>query len=217
VTATVNPTVFDIEALDRDVEEERSRSVAAPEKQVRISLAADWPEAVPLRWNAGHPNPRETIIWLHPGQSVVQPLGKAQALFGPFSVPLEYATADERTKKDLKKFFDTEKKRYLDRYDWPRIGGDQKPDMRKSGPHRSPDITVTILEADGSESQGIRLYQLYKIGDWDPDKDTFAAQETLDAAKAAHAVELANRDAALEAMRREMAELKGFVHGKAAK
>jgi len=210
---------YDLEALDSQEAVDRARGVVEPEKQVRITLAADWkadrpePErVVPLPWYVGNGS-RPSLILLRPGESVIQPLGKAQAYFGPFSVLQEIRTADDKRREELRAFFRTEKERYLNRYGWPMVGGDQKPDMRKTGHNRSPDVTVTILNSDGTEEAPIRLHKLYGIGEWDPEKENFVTPETLDGERARHAAELSARDEELSAIRRQMSETLGYVKG----
>ena len=225
MSVAYNPTVFDIDTIDRNDMAERSRGVVEAEKQCKITLAADWREGeredlrvVPLHWNpGGGANARDSIIWLRPGETVVQPLSKAMAWFGPFAIPLEFATADDRRKAELRKFWAIERERYLQRFGWPMVGGDQKPDMRKTGHNRAPHVVITILEADGTASEPIDTHRLYKIGEYDSDKDSFVTPETLDAVQLRHAAELAGRDAELAEMRRGLAEVKGFQLGIAAK
>lgn len=204
-------SVMDIDALDRQVLRDQSKDVIEAERQCRITLAADALHPVDLEWNPGGRNGKLTRITLEPGKSVVQPLSKAQVWFGPFAVPLEYAqTDDERRKEGLRNFWATEKARYLNRYDYPRKSAKE---MAPTGPHRSPDVSVTIIEADGSEHEPIRLHQLYKIGEWDPNKDSFAPQETADEIEARYKAELDERDGEVAALRRQVAELAGMVKG----
>lgn len=200
--------------MDRERVLDASKDVVQGEKQCRISLAANAPHSVELSWHGGKGS-RPTMIVLEPGKSVVQPLGRAQAWFGPFSLYAEYeATHDEKKRADLAQFISTETKRYLDRYDYVRGDGrGYHPDMRPTGPHRSPDVTVTILEADGSEHEPIRLYELYEIGEFDPLRDTFTPKASPEEVAASYERKLAERDAIIEEHRREMAELKGIVKG----
>lgn len=202
---------MDIADLDRQVLREQSKDVVEAERQCKITLSADAAHAIDLDWNVGGKNGRPTRITLEPGKSVVQPLSKAQVWFGPFAAALEYAeTTDEKRKQALKEFWATEKARYLNRYDYPRKSAKE---MAPTGPHRSPDVTVTIIEADGSELQPIRLHQLYKIGEWDPNKDLFGPQETAEEIEARYRAELDERDGEVAALRRQVAELAGMVKG----
>ena len=171
----------DIDALEQDVLAEKSREYILAERQCRISLSKDWPRDVPLEWHPGGSKGQKSVIPLRPGKSVVQPLPKAKAWFGPFDVYFEIRTADEKKKELLRDLWRSEKERYLNRYDYPRGNGrGAKPDMTPSGPHRSPDVTVTILEADGTESEPLRLHELYKIGEFDPLKDSFVTKEAVE-------------------------------------
>lgn len=208
----------DIDTLDREALEQTSQHVVEAEKQCRITLSADAQRSIPLGWHGGRGH-KYTEIALHPGKSVVQPLSKAQAWFGPFSVPYEYALTNDETRKEaLRAFWNAEKARYLQRYDYPRVS---HRDMRPAGPHRSPDVTVTILEADGSESEPIRLHELYKIGEFDPIKDTFAQEESVEAVRNQYETTIAQmREDALrrDAQIAEMAGMmKGLLAGQAAK
>jgi hypothetical protein len=211
---TTGNAIADIESIDEQRLLDASRGVIEAEKQCRIALAADAPKAISLTWNVGGKHGRDTAILLEPGKSVVQPLSKAQVWFGPFAVPLEFReTTDERRKETLRQFWQVEKARYLNRYDYPRPASVSKGGYEPIGPHRSPDVTVTIMEADGSQHPPIRLHELYKIGHWDPIKETFVRQDSLDEVHARYQAEIAKRDADLEAMRRELAQVAGMVKG----
>ena len=209
--------ILDIETIDRETIEEQSKGVVEAEKQCRIALSADAPRAVDLNWHPGRGG-HLSIIKLEPGKSVVQPLSKAQAWFGPFAVPLEYKnTTDERRKEALRQFWATEKARYLNRYDYERPTSVSKGGYEPIGPHRSPDVTVTIIESDGTEHEPIRLYQLYKIGEFDPIKDTFGPKESIEEIKAKYEAELHSVSERYEReaieLRRQMAEVLGMVKG----
>lgn len=209
---------LDIADFDRQDLIERSKDAIQADKQCRIALAATATIALPLLWNAGGRTGRDTIITVEPGKSVVQPLSKAQAWFGPFTVPSEYRGADERRKEKLRKFWADEKARYLNRYDYPRPLSVAKGGYEPIGPHRSPDVTITIIEADGSENAPIRLYELYKIGEFDPLKDSFGDQETAAQVKERYEAELASvsqqAEARIQALQTQMAELAGLVKGR---
>jgi hypothetical protein len=206
-----------IEDLDSAVIEEQSRGVIEAEKQCRITLSKNAPRAIPLAWHGGRGH-RQTEIKLLPGQTVVQPLSKAQVWFGPFAVPIEFAaTTDERRKESLRQFWATEKARYLNRYDYPRPSSVSKQGYEPIGPHRSPDVTVVIVDADGTESPPIRLHELYKIGEYDPLKDTFGNQETAEQIKTRYEGELAGVSQRYEdeirELRLQMAEVVGLTKG----
>lgn len=217
--------VQDLDAIDRDALAEQSKGVIEAEKQCRITLAKDAPVAVDLSWHGGRGS-RQSVIRLEPGKSAVQPLSKAQAWFGPFAVPAEYLQAsDEGHKERLKRFWAQEKARALNKFDYERPLSVSKGGYEPIGPHRFPDVTVTILEADGTELPSIRLHDLYKIGEFDPLKDTFGPKQSADELREQYEAELADRaqnyEREIADMRRQMAEmagmLKGFMAGKPAK
>lgn len=210
--------VLGIEEIDRESIAQQSKGVVEAEKQCRIALSADAPRAVALEWNVGGKHGRPTVIHLEPGKSVVQPLSKAQVWFGPFAVPAEYKqTTDERRREGLRQFWATEKSRVLNRYDYVRPASVAKGGYEPIGPHRFPDVTVTILESDDSiKHDPIRLHELYKIGDWDPLKDTFGVKESPDEVKARYEAELDDRDKEIIELRRQMSEVAGMVKGLAA-
>lgn len=208
-----------LDELDRDTSSDQIAAYVLSERQCRITLAADWPRMVPLTWHPGKVGQR-SMIPLHPGKSVIQPLGKAQCWFGPFAASLDIrSVTDEKKKQQLRDTWKAERERYLNRYDYPRGDGrGVKPIMTPSGPHRSPDVTITILEADGSESEPIRLYEIYKIGDFDPIKDSFVAKETPEQIEARYQAELAETNERYarqaEEFRLQVAELKGMIGAK---
>jgi hypothetical protein len=210
-----------LDELERDTSSDQIEAYVLSERQCRITLAADWPRIVPLSWHPGKLG-KPSVIPLHPGKSVIQPLGKAQCWFGPFAASLDIRTAtDEKKKQHLRDLWKAERARYLDRYDYPRGDGrGAKPIMTPCGPHRSPDVTITILEADGSESEPIRLYEIYKIGEFDPIKDTFFAKETIEQVEARYQAELAETNERYarqaEEFRMQVSELRGMIGNKVA-
>jgi hypothetical protein len=76
---------------------------------------------------------------------------------------------------------------------------------------------MTIIGADENESEPIRLHEIYKIGEWDPLKETFGAIETAAEVKARYERELDEVRATYEERDRkrdlEMKELRGLVRG----
>lgn len=213
--------LLSIEELDRDTATEQAKQFVLSERQCRMTLAADWPRPVPLAWHPGVIGQR-TLLWLNPGKSITQPLPKVQCWFGPFPVYFEIRTAvDEKKKQQLRDLWKSERDRYLNRYDYPRGDGKGvKPVMTPCGPHRSPDVTVTILEDDGAESEPIRLYELYRIGEFDPLIDTFVAKESAEQVEARYQAELAcvneRYEREVSDFRLQLAELKGMIGAKAA-
>jgi hypothetical protein len=213
--------VPDISELDREALVEHSKTQVQADKQCRIMLHESVTTALPLLWNVGGKHGRDTVITVEPGtRGVVQPLAKAQAWFGPFTVPLEYKGADERRKDKLRKFWAEEKKRALDRYDYPRPLSVGKDGLNPVGPHRFPNVIVEIIEDDGSTSGQISLHKLYKIGAYDETYplDSFGQKESVEAVKARYEGELAETAASHErdmaALRAQIAELGGLVKGR---
>jgi hypothetical protein len=218
MTDTLRYNHLGVEELDRESLIDRSQEQVQADKQCRITLAADAKDPLPLFWNVGGKHGRDTVITIEPGKSATQPLSKCQVWFGPFSVPAEFVGADERRKEKLRKFWAEEKSRYLNRYDYPRPTSMTKDGYEPLGPHRSPDVTITIIEADGTEQHPIRLYQLYKIGPWDPLKEKWANKETADQVKARYEAELESASSQYEKdkqeMQKQIAELAGLVKGR---
>lgn len=210
-----------LDELERDSSSEQIAAYVLSERQCRITLSADWPRIVPLAWHPGKVG-KPSVIPLAPGKSVIQPLGKTQCWFGPVATYFDIKVAtDEKKKQTLRDLYKAERTRYLDRYDYPRGDGKgAKPIMTPSGPHRSPDVTITILEADGTESEPVRLYELYKIGEFDPIKDTFFVKESPEQIEARYQAELASVNERYERevldFRMQLAELKGLIGSKTA-
>ncbi|GAC1496105.1 MAG: hypothetical protein NVS1B2_15830 [Vulcanimicrobiaceae bacterium] len=209
---------LDIADIDTASLREKSQSFIEAEKQCRMTLAADAKRPVELNWHGGRGH-RPSVIMLEPSRSVVQPLSKAMAWFGPFGVIREYLnTSDEKRKEHLRQFYAEEKSRALNRYDYVRpISMSKDGGFEPIGAHRFPDVTVQVLEADGTEQPPIRLHELYKIGDFDPIKDTFGVRESVDAVRTRYEGELEEQRGRYERemieLRRQMAEVAGMVKG----
>lgn len=187
-------------------------------KVCRITLSKDAPSAVELPWCAGRGHKR-TLIILRPGATVEQPVDKARAWFGPFDLYKVYEECtDEKELDRLAMLIKQETDRYLYRYDYPRESGEgYKPKMTETGPHRSPDVTITILNSDGSEDEPIELHKVYGIGKYD-DK-VFAESETVADIQARYEAQLAAKEEKVDKLEGHVRELtglvKGFVAGKA--
>jgi hypothetical protein len=219
-------TIATIEDLDRAVLIKGSESVVIGDKQCRMTLSASWrpdlPEArrfVALEWHAGRGS-RPTLIQLRPGKTVTQPLFKAEVWFGPFSLPMEYAKAEsDREREFIRDKYIAEKARVLNRYDYERPLSKGKDGYEPIGPHRFPDVSVVIIEDDGSQSPVIRLHEHYKIGEFDEayPLSSFGVREHPDEIKARFDAELkataASYEGQLAEMRRELAKLTGLVQG----
>jgi hypothetical protein len=221
---------YDLDDLDRAVVSTAAVEVQA-ELQIRVSLAKDWhfwtcPQtrddccSFALHWHPGVSAQRGTVITLHRGESIVQPMTKVGVWFGPFWVPQEYKDAvDERRRAQLRTFWNEEKARYLNRFGYPCRETGYKPDMRPIGHHRSPDVTLTTLYSDGTEGPPQRLWQLYKVGPWDPLKDEIDARvgESPEQARDRAHNELeevqTRYERELASMRAEMEKMSGLVQG----
>ena len=223
--STVEVDAFDIAEIESAEQALKSKDYAQVSKQCRITLHPDHLAAsapnkrfLNLDWHKGRGGRLERIT-LRPGESAVQPLDKAQAWFGPFALPSEYrVTTDEARRARLAQAWEIEKKRVLDRYDYPRPLKMDKDGREPIGPHRFPHVIVEILEPDGSSSGPMDLHKLYKIGAWDPLKDTFLAPaETPAQMQARYEREIAEADrihqSEVAALRRQMAEFQGKLDG----
>jgi hypothetical protein len=198
-------SLMDIDELDRAALLEQSKDLVEQEKQVRITLHPDAPREYNFDWHPGKGG-RRTVIVIRPGQSIVQPLGKAQAHFGPFDMPRQYAnTSDERLKTRIKHDWVEEKTRALARFDYVRPLSIKRDGYEPIGPHRFPHVIVTILEPDGTENKPMDLHELYKIGEWDPLKDTFGVKESVEEVAAKYEAQL---DEAASAHAKEISDLK---------
>jgi hypothetical protein len=198
-------SIMDIDAIDRAALLEQSKDVIEAEKQCRITLHPDAPREYHFNWHPGKGG-RNTVLVIKPGQSIVQPLSKAQAHFGPFSIPREYAkTTDERRKNALRDTWVSEKTRALCRFDYERPLSVKRDGYEPIGPHRFPHVIVTVLEADGTEHAPMDLHELYKIGEHDPLKDSFGPKESVAEVKAKYEAQL---DEAASAHAKEIYDLK---------
>ena len=192
------------------------------ERTCRITLAHDWPtpqkpRPIELRWRRDRFT-RESLIILKPGQTVEQPRDKCRSWFGPFDLFEEYEEAlrkgDEKVAVMLREHIASETARYLTRYDYPRGNGrGQYPDMTPIGPHRSPDVSLQVMDPEGDHGPVIRLYKVYGVGEFDDLKDTFRAPETEEQIKARYDEQLRARELEVIEMRRELAKVAGMVQG----
>jgi hypothetical protein len=216
-----------IEDIDRADLLEKSKPMVEAEKQCRIVLSSDWKKSevdfkrvVELSWNPGTSNGRTSIIALRPGKAVVQPLFRAMTWFGPFGLIAEFqAETNDARKQYLREKYASEKMRILNQYDYPRPVSMAKFGVEPIGPHRFPDVTVTVIDADGSDRAPMRLHAIYKIGEFDEiyPLDSFGQRETVDEVKARYEAELEEQAGAFQKqfdeMRRQMSEMAGMVKG----
>lgn len=208
----------------RLAEIERNQSLAQAdtpttvvERICQIKLAANAPRAIELKWLRDRLS-RQTLILLQPGQTVEQPRDKCRSWFGPFDLFEEYEEAlskgEEKVAAMLREHLATETARYLKRYDYPRGNGrGATPDMQPVGPHRSPDVSIRVMDPEGKHGEWIRLYKVYGIGEFDDLKDTFAPPETEAEIKARYESKLEAREREVIEMRRQLSELGGMVKG----
>ena len=203
----MSKTFFD--KIDRERSLIRSREPKLIEQLCRITLAADAPSHIDISWCEGLG--KKTILYvLEPGKSMVWPLNKTRSYFGPFDLEEEYArTTDERRIAEMRELISVEKARYVNRYDYPR-----DKTGKPIGPHRSPDVTLEVLDHEGHATKATRLYELYGLGEFDDVK--FDHKPTEEELRSHYEAQLRERDVTLEAARREMAELKGMILGSGA-
>jgi hypothetical protein len=223
--ATEERPAVNLDELKRRSEIASGRATVEAERQVRITLAADWKKdekpdkrAVPLSWNPGGRNGRKSTIVLLPGKSVLVPLSKAFGWFGPFHVLEQIAAEKDPRKQDrLFTFFEQERDRVLKMYGYPMGERGYRPDMTPTAPHRLPDVTVAIMDPDGVEGPMIRLHEMYEIGAFDKNwpLDAFGVKETAEEVRAKAKAELeavsARYEAEASALRLQMAEALGMM------
>lgn len=205
-----------LQKIDRERQIARDTEVVEAAKMVNVHLSASWPRPVEIPWcmGRGHKN---TLTIIRPGQSVVQPLDRMRSYFGPFDLFGVYEKeTNERKLEALREILATESARVLNRYDYERLAGEgYKPKMTPTAPHRLPDLTMTILNSDGSSEAPIRLHEIYGIGEFDD--ISFEKKETLEEITARHQAAMATKDeehkAEVRALAKQLAELSGMVKG----
>ena len=208
------PTTL-LQKIDKERIEQTATAAVEAAKMCRISLAKSAARPIELDWCQGR-GFRKSLIILRPGESVTQPLDKCHAWFGPFDLFRVYEeTRDEKTLDGLRELISTESARYLSRYDYER-----DPRNRFSepiGPHRSPDVTITVLNSDGTEDAPVRLHEVYGIGEYDDLKDSFRPKESEEEIRARFEAQLREKDelhrAEIEQFKRSQAEIAGMVKG----
>ena len=189
-------------------------SPTAPETTCRITLAKDWPRPVELKWCGGW-RQRETLLLLHPGKTLEQPIGRVRAWFGPFDLHLDYQEMPDGPKREkMRDFIAMEITRFVQRYDWPRGNGrGLNPNMEKVGHNRAPDVSIQKLNAEGNHPAPIRIYEIYKLGEFDPEKDNFGVKKSAAEIEAEFKAQLDERDRELREMRLAVAQLSGKFEG----
>lgn len=197
-----------LQKIDRDRSLVRSREQKVVEQLCEITLAEGQP-FFDVEWCEGLG--KKTIRYaFEAGKPVVWPLNRTIAYFGPFNLFEVYErTTEEQKINDLRDIIAKESARYADRYGYPC----EEKTNKILGPHRSPDVSIVIVDSEGNRSKPYRLYELYGFGEFDDVKfDKKPSEEELEAH---YQQRLRESDVALEATRRELAELRGMVLGRA--
>jgi hypothetical protein len=210
--------VLTLADLDLNVERQEIEQVEGRQRVVRCALAKNAKHRVNLSWNVGgHTGTREPM-YLYPGKQVVLPLDRASHFFGPFAWILELQTCTDEARRAALKFTITrESDRILKQYDYERPLSKGKDGYEPIGPHRFPDVTVTIINSDDIEESPMRLHQVYCIGEFDPLKDQLVPRESIEAKDKRHKDEIADeRRRASDQIRQleqEIARARGKVEG----
>lgn len=202
-----------LQKIDRERSLTQAREVKVIEQLCRITLAADAPHHVDVEWCEGL-GKKKVLYVFEPGKPVMWKLSNAISFFGPFTLFEIYEKTSEENKRiEIRDIIAKETARVLDRYLYPCDDRTGKP----IGPHRLPDFSIEIINSDGDVSKPYRLYELYGVGEFDDivfdHKPTTAEIEGHYQAKLLEEARL--RDEALGAARREIAELRGMILGKA--
>jgi hypothetical protein len=210
--------VLTLADLDLNVERREVEQTEGRQRTVRCALAKNAPHRVDLSWNVGGRTGTREPLYLYPGKQVVLPLDRASHFFGPFAWILELQTCtDEQRRSALKFTIQRESDRILKQYDYERPLSKGKDGYEPIGPHRFPDVTVTIMNADDTEEKSMRLHQIYCIGEFDPLKDQLVPRETIAKREERFKDEIADeRRRASEQVRQleqEIARARGKVEG----
>jgi len=205
------PEMLTLADLDANLERQEVEETENRQRTVRIVLAKNAAHRVDLSWNVGGRFGAREPLYLYPGKTVVLPLDRASHFFGPFAWIFELQTCtDEARRAALKYTIAVESQRILKQYDYDRPLQKGKDGYEPIGPHRFPDVTVWILNADDTESPAMKLHQIYQIGEWDPLKDQLVPRETIEAREKKHKDEVASLKRELEI---ETAKALGMVKG----
>jgi hypothetical protein len=204
--------------LDAAVETREERDVEQRQRTVRVTLSKQAKHRVDLSWNPGGRFGRKQPLFLQPGHTVVLPIDRAGHFFGPFAQMLELETVTEEDRREqLVQTIRNETKRVLNQYDYERPLSKGKDGYEPIGPHRFPDVSVVIVNADDTEEKPMRLHELYQIGDWDPLRDQLVKRESIDDMEKRHKQELetVEKKAAedVRELRLETAKALGMVKG----
>jgi hypothetical protein len=199
-----------LQEIDRTRNLERSREVKAVEQLCRITLAADAPTHIDITWCEGL-GKKAVLYVAEPGKSFVWPLNRTRSYLGPFDLFERYERShDERELAELRDVISVETARFMNRYDYPRDDKTGKP----IGEHRAPRFQVEILNQHGGAEATYFLPRVYGYHEFDDMK--FEHKPSEAELREHYEQKLALKDAAVEEMRRETAELRGMILGAAA-
>lgn len=205
------PEVLTLADLDLTFERQEAEEMTERQRTVRCALVKTATHRVDLSWNMGGRTGVREAMYLYPGKQVMLPLDRASSFFGPFAWMLELQTCtDEARRAALKYTIKMESDRVLKRYDYDRPLSKGKDGYEPIGPHRFPDVTVTIINPDDTEETPLRLHELYQIGEFDPLKDQLVPRETIAKREDRHKDEVAGLKRQLEI---ETAKAIGMVKG----
>ena len=212
------PELLTLADLDANVERTEVEEIENRQRTVRCTLAKNAAHRVNLSWNVGGRFGTREPLYLYPGKTVVLPLDRASHFFGPFAWILELQTCtDEARRAALKYTIGTESQRILKQYDYERPISKGKEGYEPIGPHRFPDVTVQIVNADDTMEEPQRLHQLYNIGEFDPLKDQLVPRVTIEAREQLHKDEIAEEKRKAEQQIRDLetqvAKAMGKVEG----
>ena len=173
-------------------------------RQCRIELGPTRTTPVVLPWQLGA---KKTTFVLDPAKNrtkCVVPLERAQAWLGFFTFPtLMESEKDPRRKDAMQRTYREERERALTTWgDYPRPAR-LADGTHPIGPHRFPDLVVTVLEQDGTEWEPIRLHEQYSLGEFDTLQFTDVIAERDE--------ELATARQHNTFLEKQMAEIKGQV------
>lgn len=199
-----------LQKLDRERSLTQSREVKVVEHLCRISLAADAPTHLDVEWCEGLGKKTVLYVFEPGGQEIVWPLNRAIAYCGPFTAYEVYEkTTEEKTRLELRDVIVKETARFMDRYDYPREEKTGKP----TGQHRAPRFKIEVITGGGEANKTYFLPEIYGYHEFDD--VAFDKKPSVEEIEAHYQSQLQARDAVLEQTRREMAELRGMVIGKA--
>ena len=143
-------------------------------RQVRIALHPNAKtKELTLPWYTGRPSKNtpghksERTIKKNAKTAQTVPVQQAWGWFGYFTVLHDMENEpDEAKRSELQALYDLGKKLTLQYYDYLRPTKIEDGTM-PIGPHRLPDVVLTVIEDDGTEWEPIRLHEMYGVGDFD--------------------------------------------------